>query len=136
MPRFTTLVKKVACGTSSCKRWGMFSWPSGINVSSSRQPPPNVTTTTLRLRLGGAAQADFEKKPNDAPPAVAPVTSDKNSLRLRETDSVTSRGFEKSGLTIRGSERRLLSRDDIRKLYLLDQGHLTPQVFQCTPVRT
>ncbi len=49
MPWLTTLVKKVACGMSSLSRCGMFSWPSGMKVSSSRAPPPKVTTTALRF---------------------------------------------------------------------------------------
>ena len=76
----------------------MFTWPSSVNVSSSRQPPPNVTTTTRRLGLRGTARADFAENPND----VAPVTVLKNSLRLRETDSIASRGFGISGLGCSG----------------------------------
>src|SRR5436305_1040459 len=50
MPRLTTCEKNVACGINSLSRWGMFSCPSGMKVSSSRAPPPNVTTTALPAR--------------------------------------------------------------------------------------
>src|SRR5579872_2676330 len=72
-----------------------------MKVSSSRQPPPNVTTTARRFRVPGAARAGFEEKLNDARLAVAPVTSRRNSLRLRETDSMASRGFKRSDILAR-----------------------------------
>jgi len=60
----------------------MFSLPSGMNVSSSRAPPPKVTTTALRpgfvapLRRGDAN--------SDAHPIAAPVVRRRNSRRLCE----------------------------------------------------
>src|SRR5947209_6176363 len=82
MPRFTTCEKNVACGINSWSRCGMFSCPSGRNVSSSRAPPPNVTTTTLRGFVGA---------PRNEPAATAPVASRRNSRRLCEMASATPR---------------------------------------------
>src|SRR5581483_204067 len=62
----------------------MFSWPSGMNVSSSRAPPPKVTTTiflaVVRARVLTGAML------NRVAPALAPVTVRRKSLRFQEID--------------------------------------------------
>ena len=47
----------------------MFSCPSGMNVSSSRAPPPNVTTTALRFLF--AAMPRVAEGANKAAPVAA-----------------------------------------------------------------
>jgi hypothetical protein len=64
-----------------------------MKVSSSRQPPPKVTTTAFRLdRLGDTKDLPGES-PNRVAAAVAPVTTLRKSRRLQETASVTPRGL-------------------------------------------
>jgi len=85
----------------------MFSCPSGMKVSSSRAPPPNVTTTTLR-RLRAAAPGCG--KTNRAPAAVAPVTARRNSRRLQETAREASSGLAASNFGKRQRRMRHLFR--------------------------
>src|ERR1039458_3399111 len=67
---------------SSLSRCGMFSCPSGANVSWSRAPPPNVITTTLCF-LRAASARTSGLAPSNAVPSVTPATSRKKSRRVR-----------------------------------------------------
>jgi hypothetical protein len=64
----------------------MFSWPPGMNVSSSRAPPPNVTTTTFFAP--GKASAELGAKLNKVAPRPMPVADRKKSRRLDDTLSL------------------------------------------------
>src|ERR1022692_1796258 len=66
---------------SSRIRCGMFSWPSGANVSWSRAPPPKVTTTTFLLDGESAARAHGER--SSVLPSVNPAALLKKSRRVR-----------------------------------------------------
>src|ERR1035438_1748614 len=62
-----------------------------MNVSSSRAPPPNVTTTAFRFK--DAAQERRGDSPNSAAPPVAPVTVRRKSRRLPDTASAIAWGL-------------------------------------------
>src|SRR6266545_1213559 len=91
MPRLTTWEKNVACGIKSFNRWGIFSCPSGIKVSSSRAPPPKVTTTARFAR--GAAMPRRVEGPKKAVAAPAPVADRRKFRRLSEIARATSPGL-------------------------------------------
>src|ERR1700722_2132835 len=83
----------------------MFSCPSGMNVSSSRVPPPKVTTTAFcPVRMAIARRGE---KADNAVAAVAPVAVRRNSRRLHEMAFSTcledprSRKHESSGNLLR-----------------------------------
>lgn len=80
-----------------------------MKVSSSRQPPPKVTTTTLRLRDFGDAKAFADERLIRVPAAVAPVTKRKNSRLLQDTASISSRGLRWSDDNLGGKTMALLS---------------------------
>jgi hypothetical protein len=64
-----------------------------MKVSSSRAPPPNVTTTALRPR--GVAIAHRGAMIGKALAAAAPVTSRRKVRRLNETVWAISRGLRR-----------------------------------------
>src|SRR5467141_1592679 len=93
IPRFTTCVKKVDWGMSSRIRWGIFSCPSGANVSWSRAPPPKVMTTTFRLLVEIPVRAIRLEGSRELPSAT-PVALRKNSRRLQASCRASSWGAD------------------------------------------
>src|SRR6266550_1673823 len=78
---------------SSRIRCGIFSCPSGANVSWSRAPPPKVMTTTFRLLVEIPARAIRLEGSRELPSAT-PAALRKNSRRLQASCRASSWGAD------------------------------------------